>query len=79
MCWRGSEAVMRQRPPLSPLVCAISPLAQDHEGMEAAPVFAAAGLPVGFMSMANCGSTAPATIAGTITQGDAEIIGRARR
>ena len=69
----GSEAGLRLRPPLSLLVCTISPLAQDRDGMEAALAFAAAGLPVGFMSMANLGSTAPATIAGTITQGDAEI------
>jgi trimethylamine--corrinoid protein Co-methyltransferase len=42
--------------------------------MEAALVFAEAGLPVGFMSMANTGSTGPATIAGTIAQADAEIV-----
>jgi trimethylamine--corrinoid protein Co-methyltransferase len=42
--------------------------------MEAALVFAEAGLPVGFMSMATGGSTAPATIAGTIALGDAEIV-----
>jgi trimethylamine--corrinoid protein Co-methyltransferase len=70
----GSESVMRSRPPLSSLICAISPLAQDDEGMEAALVFAAAGVPVGLMSMANCGTTGPATIAGTLVQGDAEII-----
>lgn len=70
----GSEAVLRQRPPLSSLICAISPLAQDDEGMEAALVFAEAGVPVGIMSMANCGSTGPASIAGNLAQGDAEII-----
>ncbi len=70
----GSEAAMRARPPLSSLICAISPLAQDDEGMEAALVFAEAGIPVGIMSMANAGSTGPATIAGTLVQGDAEII-----
>jgi trimethylamine--corrinoid protein Co-methyltransferase len=42
--------------------------------MEAALRFAEAGLPVGFMSMANTGSTAPATIAGTIALADAEIV-----
>ena len=65
---------MRARPPLSSLVCTIAPLAQDAGGMEAALAFAEAGLPVGFMSMANTGSTAPATIAGTITLADAEIV-----
>jgi trimethylamine--corrinoid protein Co-methyltransferase len=70
----GDEATLRERPPLSSLVCTIAPLAQDDGGMEAALVFAEAGLPVGFMSMANTGSTAPATVAGTIVAADAEIV-----
>lgn len=70
----GSEQVRRQQPPLSLLVCSIAPLAQDRDGLESALVFAEAGLPVGFMSMANTGSTAPATLAGTLVTGDAEII-----
>jgi trimethylamine--corrinoid protein Co-methyltransferase len=70
----GDEGTLRQRPPLSSLVCTIAPLAQDEGGMESALVFAEAGLPVGFMSMANTGSTAPATIAGTIALADAEIV-----
>jgi trimethylamine--corrinoid protein Co-methyltransferase len=70
----GSEQNRRLRPPLSLLVCAIAPLAQDRDGLESALVFAEAGLPVGFMSMVNTASTAPATIAGTLVTGDAEII-----
>jgi trimethylamine--corrinoid protein Co-methyltransferase len=70
----GSRTTMRERPPLSLLVCTIAPLAQDADGMESALLFAEAGLPVGFMSMATAGLTAPATIAGTIAVGDAEIV-----
>ncbi len=70
----GSEQARRQRPPLSLLVCSIAPLAQDKDGLESALLFAEAGLPVGFMSMVNIASTAPATIAGTLVTGDAEII-----
>jgi trimethylamine--corrinoid protein Co-methyltransferase len=70
----GNETTMRERPPLSLLVCTIAPLAQDVGGMESALVFAEAGLPVGFMSMANTGSTAPATLAGTVVVADAEIV-----
>jgi trimethylamine---corrinoid protein Co-methyltransferase len=70
----GNEQVRRQRPPLSLLVCSIAPLAQDRDGLESALLFAEAGLPVGFMSMVNTGSTAPATIAGTLVTGDAEIV-----
>jgi trimethylamine--corrinoid protein Co-methyltransferase len=70
----GNEQERRNRPPLSLLVCSIAPLAQDRDGLESALLFAEAGLPVGFMSMANTGSTAPATIAGTLVTADAEII-----
>jgi trimethylamine--corrinoid protein Co-methyltransferase len=70
----GDEATMRQRPPLSSLICTIAPLGQDPDGMESALVFAEAGLPVGFMSMATAGLTAPATIAGTTAVADAEIV-----
>jgi len=69
----GDPATRRSRPPLSALVCTIAPLAQDAGGMESALVFAEAGLPVGFMSMANTGSTGPGTIAGTLVAADAEI------
>jgi trimethylamine--corrinoid protein Co-methyltransferase len=70
----GDEETMRSRPPLSLLVCCIAPLGLDRDGVESALVLAEAGLPVGFMSMANTGSTAPATPAGTIVTGDAEIV-----
>ena len=70
----GDEAAMRARPPLSSLICTIAPLAQDNEGLEAALVFAENGIPVGFMSMANIGSTGPATEAGTIALADAEMV-----
>jgi len=70
----GDETTLRERPPLSSLICNIAPLGQDKGGLEAALVFAEAGVPVGFMSMANTGSTAPATIAGTIAQADAAMV-----
>jgi len=70
----GSEAEMKKRPPLSLLICTIAPLAMDAESMDAALVAAEAGIPVGFMAMPNTGSTAPATLAGTISLGDAEIV-----
>ncbi len=70
----GDDATLRTRPPLSSLICTIAPLAQDAGGMESALTFAQAGLPVGFMSMANAASTAPATPAGTVAVADAEIV-----
>lgn len=70
----GDESALRRRPPLSLLVCCIAPLGLDRDGMESALVLAEAGQPVGFMSMANLGSTGPATLAGTLVTGDAEIV-----
>ncbi len=70
----GNEETMRKRPPLSLLICTIAPLAMDAESMDSALVAAEAGLPVGFMSMPNTGSTSPATIEATLSQGDAEIV-----
>jgi len=70
----GSRQELRKRPPLSSLICTIAPLAQDRDGMEAALVLAREGIPVGFMSMANTGSTGPATIAGLLAAADAEIV-----
>ncbi len=70
----GSEEEMRKRPPLSLLICTIAPLSMDPKSMDAALVAAEAGIPVGFMAMPNTGSTAPATLAGTISIADAEIV-----
>ncbi len=70
----GDKSNLRSRPPLSLLVCCIAPLGLDRDGMKLALVLAEAGLPVGFMSMANAGSTGPATLAGTLAAADAEIV-----
>jgi len=64
----------RPNPPLSSLVCTIAPLAQDEHGIEGAMAFAEAGVPVGFMSMPTIGSTAPATVGGALTVGNAELV-----
>ncbi len=71
---RGSSAEVRRRPPLSMICCTIAPLIQDQDAIESALVFAEAGLPVVFMSMPTLGTTAPATYAGALTVGDAEVI-----
>jgi trimethylamine--corrinoid protein Co-methyltransferase len=70
----GDSATLRQRPPLSVLICCIDPLGQDKEGLETALVFAEAGLPVGFMAMNTLMSTGPATPAGALVVGNAEVI-----
>ena len=70
----GNSENLRQRPPLSSLVCTIAPLGQDKEGIEGAMVFAEAGIPVGFMGMPNMGSTAPAVPSGALVVGNAEAV-----
>lgn len=69
----GSEA-LRARPIISNFQCSISPLAYDPEGLEAAMVFADAGIPTGFLTMQIGCSTAPATLAGSLAQANAEIL-----
>jgi trimethylamine--corrinoid protein Co-methyltransferase len=54
--------------------CTLAPLGQDGGSLDAALIGAAAGLPVGFMTMASCASTGPATMAGTLAVGNAEVI-----
>jgi trimethylamine--corrinoid protein Co-methyltransferase len=70
----GDSEALRQRPPLSALICCIDPLGQDKEGLETALVFAEAGLPVGFMAMNTLVTTGPATPAGALAVGNAEVI-----
>ena len=70
----GGRDELRDRPPLSSLVCTIAPLGQDKEGIEGAMVFAKAGAPVGFMAIPNISSTSPATIGGALVVGNAEVV-----
>lgn len=70
----GGREALRKRPLISNFQCSISPLSYDAESLEAALVFAEAGIPVGFMTMQIGCSTAPATLAGSLAQGNAEIL-----
>jgi trimethylamine--corrinoid protein Co-methyltransferase len=70
----GGEEALRTRPIISNFQCSISPLSYDEDALEAALVFAASGVPVGFMNMPIGCATAPATLAGNIAMGNAEIL-----
>jgi trimethylamine--corrinoid protein Co-methyltransferase len=70
----GGADQLRQRPLLSIMQCTYSPLGHDGGSLEAGLAAAAAGLPVGYMTMASAGSNAPVTLAGTLTVGNAEVI-----
>jgi len=71
---RGSLEEVRQRPPISLIVCSVAPLMQDKEAIDGALVLAEVGIPVVIMSMPTLGTTAPATFAGALALGDAEVI-----
>jgi trimethylamine--corrinoid protein Co-methyltransferase len=70
----GGRDELRRRPILSIMQCTISPLAHDGGSLDAALVAAEAGLPVAFMTMASCGFSGPAALAGNLTVGNAEVI-----
>ncbi len=70
----GGAEELRRRPVLSDLIGTISPLVHDRDGIEAALVFAEAGVPVCFVTMPTLGTTAPATKAGAFVVGAAELV-----
>jgi trimethylamine--corrinoid protein Co-methyltransferase len=70
----GGRDRLKKCPLLSSLICAVQPLAHDKEALEAALGFAEAGVPVGYMSMPTMGATAPASQAGALAVGLAEVL-----
>ena len=70
----GSAEELRRRPVMSDLIGTISPLVVDKDAIEAALVFAAAGVPVTWVTMPTLGTTAPATKAGAYALGSAELV-----
>ncbi|MFB6291585.1 MAG: trimethylamine methyltransferase family protein, partial [Candidatus Bipolaricaulia bacterium] len=70
----GGREKLKERPPLSSLICTIDPLAQDKDGIEAGLAYAEAEVPVGFMAMPTMGSTGPAHVPGSIVVGNSEVL-----
>ena len=70
----GGAEQLRRRPPMSNLIGTVQPLVNDKDGIEAALVFAEAGIPVCFVTMPTYGTTAPATKAGAYVMGFAELV-----
>ncbi len=69
----GGQAV-RRASPISALLGTITPLGHDEGTLEAGLVFAAAGVPIGFVTMPQGGSTTPITMAGSLVVGIAESL-----
>ena len=70
----GSKEEMRKRPMLSLMQCTAPPLGHDGGSLDAALIAAEHGVPTGFMTMSACLTTGPATMAGTLAVGNAEVI-----
>jgi trimethylamine---corrinoid protein Co-methyltransferase len=70
----GGAERLRAAPPISALLGTVTPLGNDGGTLEASFVFAEAGVPVGFVTMPQGGSTTPITMAGSLTVGIAETL-----
>jgi trimethylamine--corrinoid protein Co-methyltransferase len=70
----GGKNKLRQCPVLSLMQCSAPPLGHDGGSLEAALLAAEYGIPTGFMTMAACLTTGPASVAGTLAVGNAEVI-----
>jgi trimethylamine--corrinoid protein Co-methyltransferase len=70
----GDEARLRAEPPISALLGTVTPLGNDAGTLEAGLEFAAAGIPIGFVTMPMGGSTTPITMAGSLVVGIAEVL-----
>ncbi len=70
----GGKEKLRERPVLSLMQCTAPPLGHDGGSLDAALLAAEVGIPTGFMTMAACLTTGPATLAGNLAVGNAEVI-----
>ena len=70
----GSEKEYRARPITSALQCTFAPLQHDAGVMDAGLEFAKAGVPLVYFCMPQPGATGPATLAGSLVVGNAEVL-----
>ena len=70
----GGADELRAAPPISALLGTVTPLGNDRGTIETGLLFAEAGVPIGFVSMPQGGSTTPITMAGSLVVGMAETL-----
>ncbi len=70
----GDGKRLRERPVISAFQCSLSPLSYEDGALEAAQIYAQAGLPCGFVVMPISCATAPATAGGLLVQSNAEVL-----
>ena len=71
----GSREAFRERPRFSTLLTAASPLRVDGPLLDFHATTAAYGAPVELFALPMAGATGPVTVAGTLVQGLAEVLG----
>lgn len=70
----GGTHELRARPLFTCVLCTVSPLHQEHGGMDVAFTLAAAGVPLMLYPMPLLGATAPVTPAGAAVVANAELL-----
>ena len=65
---------LRERPIFSAIYCPVAPLQHEKKPLEAAMGMAREWIPIDIFSLALSGATAPATLAGTITQTNCDVL-----
>lgn len=65
---------LRNRPIMSNFQCVISPLHWEHGPVDCLETFGKVGIPAGICSMPLMAATSPASVAGTITLANAEVL-----
>ena len=68
----GGEDELKERPIFSVTCCPLAPLSFETGSIEAQVELARAGIPISSMSMSLSGLSAPVTVAGTLTNANAE-------
>ena len=71
----GGKEALRERPIITFVTCPVSPLQLIRESCEIIMESARAGLAVNVLSMAMAGGSSPATLAGTLVDHNAEVLG----
>lgn len=71
----GGQEQLQQRPIISFITCPVSPLQIVQESCEIIMESARAGLAVNVLSMAMAGGSSPVTLAGTLVDHNAEVLG----
>jgi trimethylamine--corrinoid protein Co-methyltransferase len=72
---RGSREKLRERPLVHTIIAVLSPLYIPEDDVDQLILAGKYGIPTGVVIMPSVGSASPITIAGTLAQGNAELLG----